>query len=78
MLKKLAQKLIFKGVNFSIEEELEIALIKEFNMESHIKGCHTYMKEWVSKIGEIRNSHLEPENAINKFAVAVQKEEQIV
>ena len=39
---KMAKTLIFEEVNFSIEEELEIILIKGFDVESHIKGYHIY------------------------------------
>ena len=40
-----AKKLIFEEVNFSIEEELEIILIKRFELEPHIKGYHAYINE---------------------------------
>ena len=42
---KTTKKLILEEVNFSIEEELEIVLIKRFELESHIKGYHAYMNE---------------------------------
>ena len=35
---KIAKKLIFEEVDFSIEDELEIILIEKFDVESHIKG----------------------------------------
>ena len=35
---KMAKKLIFEEVNFPIEEELEIILIKGFDVKSQIKG----------------------------------------
>ena len=50
---KMAKKLIFEEVNFSIEEELDIILIKRIDVEPHIKGYHAYMNEWTSEIGEI-------------------------
>ena len=34
----MAKKPIFAEVHFSIEEELEIILIKRLDVESHIKG----------------------------------------
>ena len=46
--------------------------------EAHIKGYHAYIKEWTPKIGEILKIRLEPENAVDRFAVPVQKEGQIV
>ena len=38
---KMAKKLIFEEVNFPIEEELEIILIKGFDVKSQIKGYIT-------------------------------------
>ena len=73
----MAKKLIFEEVNFSIEEELEIILIKRFGVESHIKGYHAYMNKWTPKIGEILKTRLEHENVVDRFAVAVEKEGQI-
>ena len=75
---KMTKKLIFEEVNFSIEEELEIILIKRFDVESHIKGYHAYMNEWTPETGEILKTRLEPENVVDRFAVAVEKEDQIV
>ena len=75
---KMVKKLIFEEVNFSIEEELEIILIKIFDVESHIKGYHAYMNEWTPEISEILKTSLEPENVNDRFAVAVEKEGQIV
>ena len=65
-------------VNFSIEEELEIILIKRFDIESHIKGYHAYMNEWAPETGKILKTRLEPENIVGRFAVAVEKDGQIV
>ena len=70
--------MIFEDVNFSIEEELEIVLIKGFNVESHMKGYYSILKEWSQKKEEILNTRLEPENAIDKFVLTVKKEGQIV
>ena len=70
--------LIFKDINFSVEEEIEILLIKGFSVESHFKGYHAFMKEWEPKKGEIFNTCFKTKNAINKFAVVVEKEVGIV
>ena len=59
-------------VNFSIEEELEIILIKRFDVESHITNERT------PEIGETLKTRLEPENAVDRFAVTVEKEGLIV
>ena len=36
------------------------------------------MNEWISEIGETLKTCLEPENIVDKIAVAVEKESQIV
>ena len=75
---KKAKKPIFQEFNFSIELELEFILIKKFDVESHIKGYDASMNEWTPEIGEILKNRLEPEKAVDWFAVAVEKEDQIV
>ena len=62
---KMAKKLIFEEVNFSIEEELEIILIKRFDGESHIKGFDVYMNGWTPEIGETLKTRLEQENVVD-------------
>ena len=71
---KMAKTFIFEEVDFSIEEELEIILIKD----SHIRGYHAYMNAWTPEIGEILKTRLEAANVVHRFAVAVEKEGQIV
>ena len=73
---KMAKK-IFEEVSFSIEEALEIILIKTRKVEPHIKGYHAYMNELTPEIGEILKTYLEPKNVVDRFAVAVEKEGQI-
>ena len=69
--------MIFEEVNFSIEDELEIILIKRFDIESHIKGYQAYI-EWTPEIVEILKTLLEPENVVDRFTVAGEKEGQTV
>ena len=73
----LAKSLISEEVNFSIEEKLEIILIKRFDVQSHIKGYHAYMNAWTPEIGEILKIHLEPENVADRFGVTEEKDGQI-
>ena len=49
-------------MNFSTEEELK-----------ELKGYHDYIMKWNQKIGEFLKVWLEPENELNKVAVAVKK-----
>lgn len=47
LLNKMVEKLIFKDVNFSIKDKLEIVLIKGLNQG--IYGYHVYMKKGSQK-----------------------------
>ena len=49
---KMAKKLLFDEVNFSIKEEIEIISIKRFDVESYTKGYRAYMDECTPEIGE--------------------------
>ena len=70
------QKLIFKYVDFSIEEELEIRnqRIQYGNPYQRISCLYERLG---AKKDEILNTRLEPENANDKFAVVVEKKEQM-
>ena len=58
---KVAKKLIFEEVNFSIEEELEIIFIIKFDVEFRVKRYQAYVNEWKPGIGDILKTGLEPE-----------------
>ena len=61
-------------MNFLIEEELPIILLKEYELSSHTKHYHAYMMKWNPTLGEYLKAWLvEPENEFDKFAVAVEK-----
>ena len=60
-------------MNFSIEEELPIILLKEFELNSNTKGYHAYMMKWNPTIGEFPTARLETENEFEKISVAVEK-----
>lgn len=47
-------------------------------MESPIKGYHAYMKGWEPEKSKLFNTRLDLKNIINRFAVEVEKESQIV
>ena len=50
----MPQCLHIEDMNFSIEEDLPILLIKEYDVKSHIKVYHAYMNIWEPTIGEVR------------------------
>ena len=69
----MAQWLFICDVNLSIEEDLSILLVKEYDLKTHIKGYHAYMTKWAPKNGEILKALPEPENEYDKYAVAVER-----
>ena len=58
----MTQCLFICDVNLSIEEDLSILLVKEYDLKTHIKGYHAYMTKWTPKNGEILKARPEPEN----------------
>ena len=60
-------------VNLSIEEDLSILLVKEYDLKIHIEGYHTYMTKWTPKNAEILKARPEQENEYGKYAVAVER-----
>lgn len=67
-----------KPMEFKIEEELPIVLLKEYVLSSHIKGYHAYMDIWLPKIGEFLDTRREPENEFDKYAIAVMQNNVVV
>ena len=65
-------------MNFSIEEKLPIILLKEYELNSHIKRYHPYMMKWEATLEELLKAQLEPENHFEKFAVVVKKSDVVV
>ena len=53
-------------VNLSIEEDLSILLVKEYDLKTHIKGYDAYMTKWTPKNGEILKARPEPGNEYDK------------
>ena len=50
---------------------MPLVIIKELGTESVIKGYHACMNDWTPILGENLSTRPEPENEINKYAVAV-------
>ena len=69
----MAQCLFICDVNLSKEEDLSILLVKEYDLNTHIKGYHAYMTKWTPKNGEILKARPEPEKDYDKYAVAVER-----
>ena len=59
-------------------EEILIAVTTKFDVDSSVKGYHEYKSIWTPKIGEILSTEREPGNLVDKYAVCVKKENEIV
>ena len=69
----MAQWLFICDVNLSIEEDLSILLVKEYDLKTRIKGYHAYMTKCTPKNGEILKARPELENEYDKYAAAVER-----
>ena len=66
------------GIKLSSSYEMPQVIIKEFETESVIKGYHAYMNDWAPILGESLLARPEPENEIDKYAVAVTKDARVI
>ena len=73
----MTQWLFICDVNLSIEEDLSILLAKEYNLKTHIKVSCLH-DEVDSKNGENLKAWAEPENEYNKYAVAVERCDDVI
>ena len=62
----MAQWLFICDVNLSIEEDLSILFVKEYNLKTDIEDYHAYMTKWTPKNGEILIARPEPWNEYDK------------
>ena len=69
----MAQWLFICDINLSIEENLSILLVKEYDLKTHIKGYHAYITKWTPTNGEILKARPEPESEYDKYAVPVER-----
>ena len=59
-------------------EEIPIVVTTKFDVDSFVKGYHEYKSIWTPKIGEILSTERESGNLVDKYAVCVKKENEIV
>ena len=69
----MAQCLFVCNVNLSIEKDLSILSVKEYDLKTHIKSYHAYMTKWTPQNGEILKARPEPENEYDRYAATVQR-----
>ena len=58
-------------VKLSSSNEMPLAIIKEFETESINKGYHACINDWTLFLGKNLSTRPEPENEIDKYAVAL-------
>ena len=66
------------GKKIPLSYEISLVIIREYKCESMIKGYHVYMSEWTPVLGESLRTRPEPENEIDKYAVAVTKDDKVI
>lgn len=66
------------GKKISLSYEIPLSVVRQFKCESMVKGYHAYMNEWTPVIGESLQTRPEPENEIDKYAVAVTKDDKVI
>ena len=49
-----------------------------FEIDSHLKGYHAYLDNWKPCRGEVLQAIPEPKNAVDKYAVCVLKDGEVV
>ena len=72
------EKVGLRGVKLFSSYEMPLVIIKEFETESVIKGYHAYMNDWTPILGENLSTRPESESEIDKYAVAVTKDAQVI
>ena len=52
--------------------------IASFEIDSYVKGYHEYQGIWVPKVNEKLRTQTEPENTVDKYAVCVLLDEEVI
>ena len=74
----MKEKVELCGVKLSSSYEISQLITIEFETESVIKGYHAYMNDWTPILGENLSTRSEPENEIDKYAVAITKDTRVI
>ena len=53
------------------QEEVPVIVLKEFEIDTHVKGHHVYKDVRTSEIGESLDSQIEPNNPVGKVTVCI-------
>ena len=74
----MKEKVELCGVKLSSSYQISQLITIEFETESVIKGYHAYMNDWTPILGENLSTRSEPENEIDKYAVAITKDARVI
>ena len=61
-----------------VENQIHIAVVTSIEMDSYIEGYHAYLHKWSPHIGEKPKTAIESDNIMDKYAVCVLKNNDIV
>ena len=68
----------FMGKIISETEDIPLVLETSIDIVSHIKGYHVYKSVWTPVLQEKVYGEIEPNNPVDKYAVAVKKDGKVV
>ena len=54
------------------KEEVPVIGLKEFEIDTYVKGHNVYKSIWTLETGESLDLQVEPNNTVEKYAVSVQ------
>ena len=74
----MEEKVEVCSIKLSSSYEMPLVIIKEFETESVIKRYHAYMNDWTPFLTEYLSTRPEPENEIDKYAMAVTKDARVI
>ena len=64
--------------NIAETEDIPIVVVTSTDIFSNIKGYHVYKSVWTPTPQEQVYGEIEPHNSVDKYAVAVKKDEKVV
>ena len=59
-------------------EDIPIVVVTSIDIISNIKGYHVYKNVWTPTLQEQVYGEIEPHNPVDKYAVAVKKDEKVI
>ena len=68
----------FMEKNIKDTEDIPIVIVTSADIASYIKGYHVYKSIWTPTLQEHVYAEIEPDNSVDKYAVAVKKDKKVV